>query len=748
MKLARLFPKLVLAATICTSAFGVDTAFWQVGSYDEFLQGTLTGLSLSRQGALTLAPASEAIFSPDEALALSIARDAQGNIYLGTGHQGKVFRVSPDKNSTLLLTTHEPDIFAMAVGPDGSLYVGSSPDGKVYKVTPDGKSSVFYDPKTKYIWAMQFDAQGRLYVATGDMGQIFRVDSTGKGEVFYDTKQTHVMCLRFDLNGNLLAGSVPNGLIYRISPQGKAFVVYQASLPEVHDLAVDAQGHIFAATLGGAGSKGSPDLLLGPQQGGSTNGVTTITVVASAGSESTAKGQTPPAASKNPSFNRFNPNSFPMQNFQLGQGRGALVEIFPDASVETLWSSNSESIFGLALRQNHVLFTTDNNGRIFDLDATPNADNLTILTETHESLATRLLVAGNELYAATSNVAKLFRIGGAPNHEGTFESQVKDTKFVSHWGMLAWRGDVPTACNVQFFVRSGNSDHPDSTWGDWTGPYTNPDGDAITSLPGRYLQWKVVLHSSGTGAATLDEANVSYLSQNLPPQIHSLNVSASSERTGAAGAASSQISTGITVSTVQGVSYSVGTPSGTLGKTPITMTWQADDPNGDQLVYTLYLKSTDERDWHLLKDKITQPTYTIDPNSLPDGKYVARLVASDEASNPLNLSRKTELQSAPFWGDNTPPDVDVLKQAVTGPNAEIQFAAEDATSPLRSAEISEDGKDWHDVRSDDGIVDSRRETFTIKLPHLSPGEHILALRAADTSGNIGVGKVVIRIPTQ
>jgi hypothetical protein len=244
----------------------------------------------------------------------------------------------------------------------------------------------------------------------------------------------------------------------------------------------------------------------------------------------------------------------------------------------------------------------------------------------------------------------------------------------------------------------------------------------------------------------LDEATLSYLNQNLPPQIHSLNVSASSERTGAAGAANSQLSGGLTVSAVQGISYSVAPQSATPGKTPITLTWQADDPNSDQLIYSLYVKSTDEQEWHLLKDKILQPTYTIDPSTLADGKYVARLVASDEPSNPANLARRAELLSAPFWVDNTPPEVEILKQTVSGSAAEVQFAAEDETSPLRSAEISEDGKDWHDVLSDDGIVDSRRETFTVKLAHLTPGEHILALRASDTSGNIGVGKVVIHIP--
>ena len=746
MKPGRFLYILLLLVTIASTALGVETTFWQVGSYDEFLQGTLIGLSLSRQGDVTIAPEAKAIFSPDEALALSLARDSHGDIYVGTGHQGKVFRVGADQKSSLILTAHEPDIFALAAGLDGNLYVGSSPDGKVYKVTADGQSSVFYEPKAKYIWALQFDAQGRLYVATGDMGQIFRVDASGKGELFYDTKQVHVMCLRFDLNGNLLAGSVPNGLIYRISPQGKAFVLYQAALPEVHDLAVDSQGRIFAATLGGAGSKGSPDLLLAPPGSGSGSGVTTITVTASANSESGAKGQTPPPNSKNPSFNRLNPQNFPMATLQLGSGKGALIEIFPDSTVDTRWSSNNESIFGLAIRNDHVLFTTDNNGRIFDLDATPNSDKLTILTETHESLATRLLVAGNDLYAATSNVAKLFHIGGAPSHEGTFESQVKDTKFVSRWGVLAWRADVPSGCTMQFFTRSGNSDRPDSTWSDWAGPYSNPDGDAIQSAPGRYMQWKAVFHGTASESPTLDEATLSYLNQNLPPQIHSLNVSASSERTGAAGAASSQLSGGITVTSVQGISYSVAPQSATAGKTPITLTWQADDPNGDQLVYSLYAKSTDEREWHLLKDKILQPTYTIDPSTLADGKYVARLVASDEASNPVSLARKSELLSAPFWVDNTPPDVDVLKQTVTGATAEIQFAAEDSTSPLRSAESSEDGKDWHDVLSDDGIVDSRRETFTVKLTLLTPGEHIVALRASDTSGNIGVGKVVIHIP--
>ena len=511
-------------------------------------------------------------------------------------------------------------------------------------------------------------------------------------------------------------------------------------------MAVDAQGDIFAANMGGAGSKGSPDLFLAPPQGGPGGGVTTVTVTASTEPDLTAKGQAPPGETRAPSFNRSTPQIPQMFPMQFGTGHGALIEIFPDSTAETIWSSSNESIFGLAVRNDHVLFTTDSNGRIFDLDAKPDSGKLRILTETHESLTTRLLLGGSDLYAATSNVAKLFRIGVSPTHEGTFESPVKDTKFISRWGVLAWRGEVPAGCSLQFYTRAGNSDRPDNTWSDWAGPYSNPNGDAVANPPARYLQWKAVLHTSGNDSPTLAEVTVSYLNQNLPPQIHSLNVSTSSERTGAAGASANlPMVGGITVSASPSGGFGAPPQSTPSVKAPITLTWQADDPNGDQLVYTLYVKATDEREWHLLKDKIHQSSYTIDPTALADGKYVARLVASDEESNPADMARKSELLSAPFWVDNTPPDIEVLRQTVTGFTAEIQFAAEDGTSPLRSAETSLDGQDWHDVLSDDGVIDSRKETFTLKLTHLAPGEHILALRASDTSGNIGVGKAVIRI---
>ena len=433
---------------------------------------------------------------------------------------------------------------------------------------------------------------------------------------------------------------------------------------------------------------------------------------------------------------------------QLGAGHGALIEIFPDATAETIWSSNNESIFGLAVRNNQVLFSTDADGRIFDLTPSREGSGLTLLAETREALATRLLLESGDLYAATASVAKLFRLGANPAAEGTFESQVKDTKFVSHWGTLVWRGETPAGASIQFFTRSGNTDRPDPTWSDWDGPISDPNGGPIKSPAARFIQWRAVLHGSGSATPVLDDVTLSYLNQNLSPEIRSFSVSTAGERASPTGgsANATPFSGGVVTVTSSG-GFGPSAPSRSqVEKVPVTLSWQADDPNGDTLIYSLYLKAADEEEWHLVKNRLGQTSFTLDPASFADGRYVAKLIASDEASNPPGTTRQAEMVSAPFWIDNTPPEVTVLKSETRGGGIEVHFQAEDSVSPLHSAEFSIDGKEWRDIYSDDGVVDSRRETFTVNAGELTPGEHVVSLRAFDSAGNAGVGKAVVHVP--
>jgi hypothetical protein len=79
-----------------------------------------------------------------------------------------------------------------------------------------------------------------------------------------------------------------------------------------------------------------------------------------------------------------------------------------------------------------------------------------------------------------------------------------------------------------------------------------------------------------------------------------------------------------------------------------------------------------------------------------------------------------------------------------GATAHIEFEASDKTSPLRRCEYSVDASGWVPIEAADGIVDGLREKFTLDLKGLAPGEHLLVIRVADSAGNTGVAKAVLK----
>ena len=225
------------------------TATWEMNTYQDFLKGRFQGISLDRDGRLTLAPKLETVFSSGQPAIWSIARGA-GWIHLRR-HRPSRARVSDHSSgaSNLVWTSDQPEVFAVAVDAAGVLYAATSPDGKVYRIEK-GKATEFFAPKAKYIWSLAFAKDGSLFVGAGDPGNIYRVDKTGKAETYYETGQSHVTALAFDSHGNVLAGTEPNGILYRISAKDKAFVLYNANLPEIRSIVPMPDGTMYAAALG------------------------------------------------------------------------------------------------------------------------------------------------------------------------------------------------------------------------------------------------------------------------------------------------------------------------------------------------------------------------------------------------------------------------------------------------------------------------------------------------------------------
>ncbi len=84
-----------------------------------------------------------------------------GSIYVGSGNEGKVFKIGANGKAETFFDTTELEVHALALAPDGSLYAATSPEGRIYKIDRTGKGTPFFDPEDKYIWSLALDCAGK-----------------------------------------------------------------------------------------------------------------------------------------------------------------------------------------------------------------------------------------------------------------------------------------------------------------------------------------------------------------------------------------------------------------------------------------------------------------------------------------------------------------------------------------------------------------------------------------------------------
>jgi hypothetical protein len=738
-KIIWLVPFLLVAPLLAVSPI-----FWETRTYEDFRKGTLSNLSLTNEDRLVLAPRFESVFNSEQPFIWASAADSKGNIYLGTGHDGKVFKVDSSGKGEAIADLAELDVFAIAVDSKDAVYAATSPNGKVYKIEPGGTPQTFFDPEDKYIWSLAFDRQGRLIVATGDKGVIYRVGTDGKGQVFYDTDETHVISLAVDREGNVIAGGDPKGYLYRISPDGKAFVLYDSGMREVHAVTVAPDGTIYAAVVSSRpGLSPSSVPILVPDA--SSRGEATVTISLAAESAAaqaievtaSANDSTPPSSGPSASSSRSNADSMTQT---------AILEVLPDGIVNTIWRSSSEMVFALLPRGDRLLFSTGSKGRIYSFQK-PRFT--TLLVESTEEQTTTLLQVGSRIYAGSSNVGKLFNLNDALATTGTYESSVRDTEAISSWGKVTLKSDTPQL--IQISTRSGNTGSPDKTWSEWT----RVDGDGATNSPkARFLQWKAVLRADSGRSPSLNSVTVPYMQQNFRPEITTLDVLPfgvtliKQQSMTSTGAPAGPVDAATARSTARaGLPGIIKVPPRrSLQKGAQSFQWVALDKNEDALQYDLYYRVDGAANWVLLKKNVEDSFYTINSDTLPDGTYVVRLVASDILSNTAESALSGERESRPFTIDNTSPEVTAKQDGLSGGRVRVAIDAADLTSTLTQAEVSVDAGEFRTIFPRDGITDSKRESFLWQSDMLSPGEHVITCRVYDQNDNVGLSKLVVRVP--
>jgi len=127
----------------------------------------LIGQSGEKGKLIRLNPEPETVFEHDKVQYIfAIARDADNNIYLGTGPEGLIFRLNPFcQEPEIFYDARDKNILSLAIA-DGILYAGADQRGLVYKITlADKKASVLYDAVPTEITTLLTDPQGNIYAA-------------------------------------------------------------------------------------------------------------------------------------------------------------------------------------------------------------------------------------------------------------------------------------------------------------------------------------------------------------------------------------------------------------------------------------------------------------------------------------------------------------------------------------------------------------------------------------------------------
>lgn len=680
-------------------------------------------VSLADNGWILLAPAAREIIPGEEKVPSppflwSSAIDLKGTLFAGGGTDALVLRVDRKGKPEPFFDNPALGVRALAADVAGNVYVATFPNGRVYRVDTDGKTEVYFEPEERYLWAMATDAFDRLYVATGERGIVYEVSGRGEGRIFFDSDEPHITSLAADPSGRLLAGSAGRGLLYRLDHQGRPEVILDSSLSEISSVIASSDGTVFAAAI-----NAPPPVK--PRKPGDGSDLLTIEVTPAAGDgvlEETAEekkkivvdladllpaaveGAAPPVLSR-------------------------VYKITPGRTPVALWSSQSEQVYSLAFDpRGHLLVGTGPGGRMYRIEPDGSA---TLLRRFPVSQITGMATAPEgRTYVLSSNPGRIELLESTVAPSGRYLSPVRDAGGVAAWGSLRWEADTPPGTKVEIVSRSGNSPVPDDSWSAWSDPLADPRGSALKLPAARYIQWRADLSKLKTEATPiLKSVTLTWLQENLAPSVRRVAVGAPGTARPKGGAAG------------QEVPKESPPPAGALW-----LTWISSDANGDPLRHAISVRRSDEPDWRPLAREVKEPPFAIDPAPLPEGRYIARVVADDEEANGADRALAGEGRSDLFDVDRTPPLITPSPPEEAGGGVSVAFVVRDALSLVARAEWApEESGPWTAVAPRDGIVDAPTEEFLARVPS-SDARRRIFLRAADAAGNTASLEVALSRP--
>ena len=662
-----------------------------------------------------------------------LAADGNGGAFLGSGHGGELYHLDRNGGKELVASLEGPEIFSILHLADGVLLAGCGPDGQVYRVDKEGEVTLLGKVEGGYVWAMlQRPDKDEIWLATGSPAAVYRIGEGNRLELVRSLAAQNCLTLAFSDDGFLLAGTQGPGLVYRLDldDPGPEQVLFQTAQDEVRQFIHGPEGSLFFLALD-EGDEGGGGNGAGTKQGGEVPSV--------------------------------------LQDFlERGMGpsvaRSAIYRLDPNGEAIPYWSSDLDLMIvawsrtwgwlgggsladetGLAVL--HRLVAPADH---YPVASWAGGDILDLLVRADGKDKDRILVA-------QAHPGTVREVGRLEDARPVAVSPPLDGRQQVLWGRLRWSGEGRTK-GLRWSVRGGNQAEPDDSWTPWSDSWQDSD-HAIELAPCRFLQWRVEFPGSASCCADgphVTGVSVSAWQDNLPPVVRQfvlekvsdislggmMNGNDNVTQTFRSGLKAEFSRDSRQDQRAEGARAAVTRPLRVF-------TWQGGDPNGDRLVYSLEYERRGEQAWRKIIPSTEENIGSWDTSEVPDGRYLVRLIASDEKDNPAALAFSTTAGPLTVEVDNTPPKIsDFDLEPMTG-GFRVDFAAEDAASSLAGAVIQLPDGSWQRLDPVDLICDSKREVFSAGIdwpcPDKSPGEvpWTVHVEVRDLAGNRALAQGVV-----
>jgi len=570
----------------------------KVENFRAFSSGKLSGTAISSRNKLILGIKTSKIVVPEEEYILSAAVTRSNTLYVGTGHNGSVYKILNGK-AMKIFSSRVPDINAIFASRDGSVYFGSSPRGKVYRIDKSGKVKEFFDPEEKYIWDIDEDIAENILCSVGGNGAVYRINKLGNSKKILKSSDTHILSLYVSRNGDIYAGSSPQGIIYEIR-NGKSKIMNDTPFSEIRDICGDDSGNIYYIS-----------------------------------SESRERKISLPGNLNNSMFTRSK------KRFESSRSVGYIYKLGKNGFSELFWLTNylkAGSIYSIIYdNKNRQILAGTSTG---DLYGVSGISSYSLLYSGESEKLFRLIRGQNEFFMIFNNTPSIFKSPFGSGNSGYYISDVIDMKYFSKTGKLYWDTGNGKSDGISFFVRAGNTKVPGNGWIDWSAPIEGSSGQLLGIEGYKFAQLKIALRITDKNRnPSVTRFKFYYKQINLKPVIVMVN-------------------TGISAKKINKKNEKKRMDQ-LRGK--LTVSWLSVDPNGDKLEYSVSIKKEGGK-WLRVGRNLKEKKFDLQKNLYEDGVYRAKVVVDDRLSNSPQDAKISEMISESFILDSTAPQMKNYKK--------------------------------------------------------------------------------------